>query len=148
MSSRMKLSTAELVDLMVTWHSTYNLEAIGYERTAFTEGLQQYLSDEMRRRNRFLNLIELSHRMTNKHTRIQQALEPRYARRTIYHLTVASVNQCVDLDEELLSFPKAINDDASDSAAYQSEVAQPPGNVQARREVERTRQRLTQNGAR
>jgi hypothetical protein len=45
---------------------------------------------------------------------------------------VAGLNQCVDLEEELLSFPKSINDDASDSAASQSEIAQPPGNVQAR----------------
>ena len=56
-------------------------------------------------------------------------------------------NQCKDLEEELLSFPKAINDDASDSAASQVEIAQPPGNMQECHEVERTRQRLTPNGA-
>ena len=50
-------------------------------------------------------------------------------------LTVAGENQCKDLEEELLSFPRAVNDDASDSAAYQSDLAQPPGNVMERREV-------------
>jgi len=50
-------------------------------------------------RNRFLPLIELSHRQTNKQTRIRQSLEPRYSRKAIFHLTVASVNQCTDLEE-------------------------------------------------
>src|SRR5262249_11554472 len=40
MSSRLKLSTAELVDLMFSWSLRYAIEAIGYERTAFTEGMQ------------------------------------------------------------------------------------------------------------
>jgi hypothetical protein len=148
MSCRLKLSTAELVDLMFSWSARYGIEIIGYERTAFTEGMQQYLNDEMRNRNRFLNLIELSHRATAKRTRIQQALEPRYNRRSIFHLTVGGDNQCKDLEEELLSFPKAINDDASDSAAYQVEIAQPPGNVEEQHSVAETRQRLTQNDAR
>jgi hypothetical protein len=52
------------------------------------------------------------------------------------------------LEEELLSFPKAINDDASDSAAYQVEIAQPIGPVEERRQVEQTRRRLTENQAR
>jgi hypothetical protein len=36
----------------------------------------------------------------------------------------------VDLEGKLLSFPKAANDDESDSAAYQSEIAQSPIRVQ------------------
>lgn len=66
-----------------------------------------YPDSEMRRRNRFLPLMELSHRPTAKQTRIQQALEPRYNRKSIFHLTVAGENQCIDLEEELLSFPKS-----------------------------------------
>jgi hypothetical protein len=54
----------------------------------------------------------------------------------------------MDLEGELLSFPKAANDDASDSAAYQSEIAQPPSGVQEQLKVAETRQRLTANQAR
>jgi hypothetical protein len=79
---------------------------------------------------------------------LQQALEPRYNRRSIFHLTVGGDNQCKDLEEELLSFPKAINDDASDSAAYQVEIAQPPGNVVEQQSVAETRRRLTENQSR
>lgn len=102
----------------------------------------------MRIRNKFLPLRELSHRSTAKQIRIQQALEPRYNRGAIYHLTIAGQNQCKDLEEELLSFPKAINDDASDSAAYQVEIAQPPGNAREQQQVAETRRTLTQNQAR
>lgn len=148
MAYRMKLSTAELVDLLYSWWNTYGLESIGYERTAFTEGMKAYLDSEARRRNKFLPLIELSHRSTNKQIRIQQSLEPRYNRKAIYHLTVGGVNQCVDLEEELLAFPKSPNDDTGDSAAYQSELAQPPAGGRQSAEVEETRKRLTQNQAR
>jgi hypothetical protein len=148
MSYRMKLSTAELVDLMFNWHARYGIEIIGYEKTCFTEGMKAYLDSEMRRRNRFLPLMELSHRQTAKQTRIQQALEPRYNRKGIFHLTVAGQNQCTDLEEELLSFPKSPNDDTSDSAAYQVEVAQPPNGMEEKRQVQETRERLTQNQAR
>jgi hypothetical protein len=148
MSYRMKLSSAELTDLMFNWHTRYGIESIGYEKTSFTEGILAYWDLEMRRRNRFLPLVQLSHRQTNKQTRIQQSLEPRYNRGGIYHLTVSGENQCKDLEEELLSFPKAVNDDASDSAAYQVEIALPPGNVMEQRDVAETRRKLTENQSR
>lgn len=148
MSYGMKLSTAELVDLMYSWWHTHGLEAVGYERTSFTEGMKAYLDSEARRRNRFLPLVELSHRQTNKQTRITQSLEPRYARKGIFPITVGGINQCTDLEEELLSFPKSSHDDTADSAAYQVEIAQPPAGGREDLEVARTRQRLTQNSSR
>jgi hypothetical protein len=147
-SCRKKLSTAELVDLMYNWYQTHGLESIGYERTSFTEGMKAYLDSEARRRNKFLPLIELSHRNTNKQIRIQQSLEPRYNRKAIFHLTVSGVNQCTDLEEELLAFPKSPNDDTSDSAAYQVEIAQPPAGGRLDVDVAETRRRLTQNQSR
>lgn len=135
MSYRMKLSTAELVDLMYNWWQTHGLESIGYERTSFTEGMKAYLDSEARRRNRFLPLVELSHRQLNKQVRITQSLEPRYSRKGIIHLTVAGVNQCTALEEELLMFPKSPNDDTADSAAYQSELAEPPSPINETREM-------------
>lgn len=39
---------------------------------------------------------------------------------------MSGVNQCIDLEEELLAFPKSPNDDTSDCAAYQVEIAQLP----------------------
>jgi hypothetical protein len=85
---------------------------------------------------------------TAKQVRIQQSLEPRYNRTGIYHLTVAGQNQCKDLEDELLSFPRALNDDASDSAPYRVEIAQPPSGLQQSRDVAQTRRKLTENQAR
>ena len=110
--------------------------------------MKAYLDSEARRRNRFLPLVELSHRNTNKQIRIQQSLEPRYNRKGIVHLTVGGINQCTDLEEELLSFPKSSHDDTADSAAYQVEIAQPPAGGREDYEVAQTRARLTQNSAR
>jgi hypothetical protein len=42
MSYRMKLSSAELTDLMFNWHTRYGIESIGYEKTSFTEGALAY----------------------------------------------------------------------------------------------------------
>jgi hypothetical protein len=69
-------------------------------------------------------------------------------RKSIVHLTINGVNQYVDLEGELLIFPKVTNDDASDSAAYQSEIAQPPAGVEQARQVAETRQKLMANQAR
>jgi hypothetical protein len=48
----------------------------------------------------------------------------------------------------LLSFPKAPNDDTSDSAAYQLEIAQPPAGMEEQISVTETRRRLTENQSR
>ena len=59
------------------------LESIGYERTALTEGMKAPSDSEVRRRNK------LSHGQTNKQTRIEQSLEPRYNRKAIFHLAIS-----------------------------------------------------------
>ena len=63
-------------------------------------------------------------------------------------MTIGVVNQCIDLEGELLSFPKSPNDDTSDSAAYQSEIAQAPSGSEDNAQVAATRRRLQGNGAR
>jgi hypothetical protein len=40
---------AKLVDLIYDWYTTRELQVIGYERTAFTEGMKAYLDSEARR---------------------------------------------------------------------------------------------------
>lgn len=123
MSERRKMSLKDLVDLLFTWHTNYKLAKIGIEKTAFTEGMQLYLQEEQRKRNHYLPLVDLKHGGTKKELRIE-SLQPRYENGNIYHLIRYSKNQCADLEEELLRFPKAINDDASDSAAYQNQIVE------------------------
>lgn len=124
MSERRKMSLRDLIDFLFTSHTNHNLAKIGIEKTAFTEGMDLYLTEEQRKRNHYLPLVELKHGGTRKELRIE-ALQPRYENGAIFHITQYGKNQCFDLEDELLRFPKAVNDDASDSAAYQTQLVTP-----------------------
>ena len=119
---RMRFNPATLIDYIFTLHAKRNFEKIGIEKTAFLVGLKPYLDEEMRKRNIFLPIVELSHRNTEKETRIR-GLIPRYSSGSVYHLE----GECKDLENELLTFPKSINDDTMDSEAYQNDIAERPG---------------------
>lgn len=125
LSYRIKLSATELIDLIFTWWKKYNLHKIGIEDNQFTQGLKISWEEQSRVRKIFPYIELLKHGGTQKELRIE-SLVPRYERMGIYHLTVGGVNQCVDLEEELALFPKAPNDDASDSLAFQSQITERP----------------------
>lgn len=116
---KMKLNAKDLVDYIFTIHAKRNFEKIGIEKTAYLWGLKPYLDEEMRKRNIFLPIVELQHKQTQKETRIR-GLIPRYSSYSIYHIE----GECQDLEEELITFPRSINDDTSDSASYQCQIAE------------------------
>lgn len=118
---RMKVSPLELLDLLFTLYRQDRPEAIGIEKTIYLQAIKPFLDEEQRKRNTFLPIVELQHNQIHKETRIRSLL-PRYQSGSIYHI----IGECRDLEEELLTFPKAINDDVMDSLAYQSQVAAPP----------------------
>jgi len=121
---RQRLSPEELIDQLFTLHFTNRYEAIGIEKTTFTEGLRPYLDAEQRRRNHFLPIVELKHNQTAKEIRIR-GLIPRYASGSIIHIEGA----CNDLEEELRSFPMSRFDDVSDATAYMLQLADSPHSV-------------------
>lgn len=118
---RMKLSPEELVDAIFNLHKRNNYEAIGIEKTTFTEGLSPYMDMEQRKRNVFLPIVELSHNQTKKEIRIR-GLIPRYASHSIYHIE----GETKDLEEEMFQFPVGMHDDVLDATAYQLQVADNP----------------------
>jgi phage terminase large subunit-like protein len=120
-----KLGSTQLIDLMFNNWQKYNLHKIGIEDNQFTQGLKISWEEQSRIRGVFPYVELVKHGGTQKELRIE-ALVPRYERRNIYHLTVGGVNQCTDLEEELALFPKATNDDASDSLAYQTQIYERP----------------------
>ena len=122
---RDKLSGTGLIDLMFTNWSRYRLHKIGIEDNQFTQGLLAMIDEEMRRRGVHLTIELLKTGGTHKELRIE-ALVPRYERGGIFHLTINGENQCESVEDELTLFPKAPNDDASDSLAYQSQLAEKP----------------------
>lgn len=125
LSDRQKLSGTGLIDLIFTNWSRYALHKIYIEDNQFTQGLMVSINEQMKIRGVY-PVIELAkHGGIQKELRIE-ALVPRYERGVIYHLTIGGQNQCADLEEELKLFPKATNDDASDSLAYQTNAAMRP----------------------
>jgi len=115
---RMRLNPRELADLIFRWQDEDHFEKIGIEKTAYLIGLKPFLEDEQRKRGKFLPIVELHHHQTQKETRIR-GLIPRYSSNSIYHIK----GECGALEEELLTFPQAIYDDASDACAYQLQIA-------------------------
>jgi hypothetical protein len=120
-SYREKLGATALIDIIFTNWNRYKLHKIGIEDNQFTQGLMVSIEAEMKLRGVYPDIELLKHGGTQKELRIE-ALVPRYERGAIFHLTRYGANQCLDLEDELALFPKAANDDASDSAAYQNMI--------------------------
>lgn len=116
-----RLSPLELIDDLFSLQETFRLEAIGIEKTIYLQAIQPFLEQEMRKRNKFLSIVELQHNQTQKETRIR-ALLPRYQSHSVFHIT----GQCNDLEEEQINFPKGVHDDVLDAEAYQIQIAQQP----------------------
>ena len=118
---RVKVSPLELIDILFTLHNNCRYEKIGIEKTIYLQTLKPFLDEEQRKRNKFLPIVELYHKYQQKELRIRGLL-PRYESGSIYHIK----GECRDLEEELLNFPQAINDDVSDATAYQLQIAHKP----------------------
>jgi len=116
---RKKLTPMQLIDMLFSLHEVNHYEKIGIEKTIYLQAIKPFLDEEMRKREKFLPVVELDHKQVNKHTRIRGLLA-RYESGSVFHVK----EECRDLEEELLRFPKARNDDVSDATAYQLQLAE------------------------
>lgn len=116
---RKRLDPAELVDELFFLQGLYagRLRRVGIEKTAYVVGLRQTIQNEMIRRKRFFDIVEVEHKQRTKSTRIR-ALVPRFESGRI-----AMSEYCSDLIEELTSFPRAEHEDTLDALAYQLDLA-------------------------
>lgn len=119
---RARLGPEELVDALFALHEQRKYSSIGIEKTAYLDGLKPFLDSEQRKRNKFLPIVELSHKQTAKEVRIRGGLIPRYASGSIIHIT----NCCDALEEEQTQFPNGVHDDVLDATAYQSQIVDLP----------------------
>ncbi len=118
---RMRVDPNELINTIFTLHERYNFEKIGIEKTAHTEAIKPFLAKEMLKRQKFLNIVDLSHENIKKEIRIR-GLVPLYETRAIFHIK----GECDSLEEELLTFPRGTHDDVVDATAYQLKLAEQP----------------------
>ena len=126
-SQQYKISPKELIDLIFALYDEDKPEKIGIEKTIYLDAIKPFLDEEMRKRSKFLPIVELDHKQTAKEIRVRSLL-PRYESKSIMH--IEGENEA--LEEQLLRFPKGIHDDVIDALAYQSQIAQAPSFVDAR----------------
>lgn len=118
-----KLSPKDFIDYLFILHKENNYTTIGIldKHSQYTIVIKPFIDEECRKRNIFLPITTLKTQQTAKELRIR-ALLPRYLNDAVRHLEGA----CVDLEEELLRFPKGVHDDVADATAAQVDFAQPP----------------------
>ena len=120
-SYKLKMNSADLINFLFKIDNDWKPEVFGIEEGVYEQVIKPFLEEEMKKRNQFLKIIALKHQQQNKHLRIR-GLIPRYSAGGIFHIE----GMCVDLEAELIRFPKAINDDVADAGAYQLQIAEPP----------------------
>lgn len=87
----------------------YNTIRVGIEVVAFQKIMSYILKEEMRKRNKYLNIVEMKQHRQSKEQRIETELQPRFKAGNVYHR-----KWMTDLESELLHFPKSKHDDIID----------------------------------
>lgn len=118
-----KLNPKDFIDYLFILHAENNYKQIGIldKHSQYEIVIKAFIEEECRKRNRFLPVIGIKTQDRSKELRIRSLL-PRYLNAAVYHLEGA----CVDLEEQLLRFPKGVHDDVVDATAGMVDFAQPP----------------------
>lgn len=103
----------KIFEIYLRWANRCNLKAVGVEQLAYYE---RTLRQKMREKNIFFNLIELKHGGIKKEDRIEIALQPRFASKTV--LFPDNADWLTMLIDQLYVFPSGKHDDAIDALAY------------------------------
>lgn len=122
---RLKINSKELIDHLFYLHQTLRPDFIGLEETTFTQAIQPFIQDEMRKKQTFFNITPVKHRGVNKETRIR-GLIPRWESKSII-----LIGDNAELLDEMRSFPRGGFDDVLDSLAMQLQHAEAPASERA-----------------
>ena len=117
MAIKKKIDASELVKEIFSLHEKWKFTRIGIESTILYQAVYPFLVEEQQKRNVYLPLTAVKHNGIAKEIRIRGLL-PRYESGGIFHIE----NECNDLENELIRFPKSTHDDLSDSLAYQAQI--------------------------
>ncbi|MBR1146686.1 terminase large subunit domain-containing protein [Bradyrhizobium sp. AUGA SZCCT0431] len=139
-----KLSPKDFIDYLFVLHRENNYLQMGIldKHSQYTIVIKPFIEEECRKRNIFLPISTIKTQETSKELRIR-ALIPRYLNQAVYHLEGA----CVDLETELLRFPKGVHDDVADATAAMVGFAQPPNHAELDYLYRRTTRNRPKNNA-
>jgi predicted phage terminase large subunit-like protein len=118
-----KVNTKDLIEHIFYLWETYRPNAIGIEKTAFTIAIEPFFQDEMRKRNVFPVIQQLTHTTSSKESRIR-AFIPRWESKSVF-----LIGNCDDLLQEMRVFPRGNHDDTLDATVMLEEIAYKPNNL-------------------
>lgn len=130
---RERFKPKQLIDQIFELWYAYSPIKIGIEDVAFQKSLQYALSQEMHSRYVYLPITPLKPAGRNKDQRIK-GLQPLYANRKVLHHR--GVKNILNLEDELLRFPRGKHDDIIDALSYALDL----GIYPAKRKVSRPKQ--------
>lgn len=120
-AKRHKLTATEIVGLVFDIYSRVSPTIIGIEDVAYQRALLHFMADEMRRRNRFIPIQGVRPPPEkSKQTKIL-GLVPRFEWKNVF-----LSRGLVDLEHELLTFPRGSHDDLIDALASIEAITYPP----------------------
>lgn len=120
-AKRMRITPTQIVNLCFELHKTYDPMMIGIEEVAYQKSLLYFLDEEMKRRGAYIPFKGIKPPTTKTKEMRILSLVPRFENG---HILMAKGLH--DLEMELLTFPRAANDDISDALAYLEYIVQSP----------------------
>lgn len=112
-SYRVRKDAKAMIDYLFYLYQEHKPVMIGIEKFGYTDAIKPFLDEEMRRRKVHMPITLIDHQGTKKEVRIRGLLSY-FEASTILFLR----NECDELEEELLRFPRSKYDDVMDSLAY------------------------------
>ncbi len=121
-----RFTMTQTIDLLFEYYQAYRPD-MGMQTVDWKKSFQKPMEDEMRRRGLHFRVNELptysqTLGMFNKKSRIER-LSPRYANGSVVHLEGVPIIK--DLEDELVMFPRAKNEDLSDALAMSIDLIWP-----------------------
>ena len=113
----------DTIDEMFRLASKWRPLKVGYEDVAYQTAIEDFLRKEMPLRNTFFRIEKLK-AAKKKELRIETALQPRFALRTIWF--PARTGWATEIENELLAFPHGLHDDRIDALAYIDQLTVAP----------------------
>ena len=117
LATRYRINPTEIVNLIFSVNKEFKPMSIGVESVAFQKALIYMANEEMKRRGTVVPLAEVKPSPEKTKEMRISSLVPRYEFGRIYH-----AQGLVDLETELLQFPRARHDDLSDALASITEI--------------------------
>jgi len=116
-----KWTVGQLIEELFAVHAQWKPSAMSIEVIGQAQGLMTPIYDEENRRNRYLPLVEIKVRpQVRKEMRIRSILQPRFERGKIF-----IKKDMIELEEQLLKFPRSKRDDMIDALTDVEEIAFP-----------------------